>query len=254
MGEVATKPAIQLERISKRFSFTEEQPSTLLEQLIDLVRPRRKIQRHRKKLWAVKDVTLDVMPGQALGIIGRNGSGKSTLLKLIARILRPTKGRIVVRGRVSALLELGAGFHADLTGRENVYLNAAILGLSREEIDTHFDSVVSFSELEEFIDMPVKHYSSGMYMRLGFSVAIHVNPDILIVDEVLTVGDQAFQAKCINHIHQTRESGATIVLVSHNAEMIADLCSHVAWLEQGQMRNYGPVNEVLPLYQAHFAG
>src|SRR5690606_11770553 len=183
-------------------AFTPDMPQSVLETMIAIFSRRRR--RSSQALWAVQDVSFDIMPGQCVGIIGRNGSGKSTLLKLIARIIQPTSGEILVSGRVSALLELGADFHPDLTGRENIYLNASVLGLSRDETEELFDDIVAFSELGEFIDMPVKHYSSGMYMRLGFSVAIHVRPDILIVDEILAVGDQNFQTKCIDRIMEMR--------------------------------------------------
>ncbi|HRO91776.1 MAG TPA: ATP-binding cassette domain-containing protein, partial [Promineifilum sp.] len=183
-----SQPAIRLRNVSKRFAFTPDMPQSVLETAIAAVTRRRRRRDRSHDLWAVHDVSFDVFPGQSLGIIGRNGSGKSTLLKIIARIIQPTSGEITVNGRVSALLELGAGFHPDLTGRENIYLNASVLGLSREETATLFNDIVEFSELDEFINMPVKHYSSGMYMRLGFSVAIHVHPDILIVDEILAVG------------------------------------------------------------------
>ncbi len=199
-------------------------------------------------LWAVQDVSFAVRPGESLGIVGRNGSGKSTLMKLITRILRPSEGRITVRGRVSALLELGAGFHPDLTGRENIYLNASVLGLQKADIERHFDSVVAFSELGSFIDMPVKHYSSGMYMRLGFSVAVHVSPNVLIIDEILAVGDQKFQEKCVARIDDMRRSGVTIVLVSHNLEMMRRLCTHLIWMENGRLMAYGPTEIVLQKY------
>jgi lipopolysaccharide transport system ATP-binding protein len=206
--------------------------------------------RHSKKeLWALRDLNFDIYPGQSLGIIGRNGSGKSTVLKLIARILRPTSGQVTVRGRVSALLELGAGFHPDLTGRENIALNASVLGLSRQEVDEKFDSIVEFSELGDFIDMPVKHYSSGMYMRLGFSVAIHVDPDILIVDEILAVGDQAFQAKCIDRIHEMHRDGVTVLLISHNLSVVRRMCSDLIWLENGRMRASGSTENVAYQYR-----
>lgn len=242
---------IRLENLSKRFEMVAESSASIFELLASRLPGRTTT--HAKThgdLWAVNDVTLDITAGQCLGIIGKNGSGKSTLLKLIARILLPTKGRIMVRGRLSALLELGTGFHQDLTGRENIYLNAAILGLSRQEIEQHFDSVVAFSELEQFIDTPVKYYSSGMYMRLGFSIAIHVNPQILIVDEILAVGDQAFQEKCINHIFEMKRSGTTIVIVSHNLDVLRKLCTHLVWMDKGHLRAYGTAESLIQEYLA----
>jgi len=191
------------------------------------------------------------LPGQCFGIVGRNGSGKSTILKLIARILRPTDGRILVRGRVSALLELGAGFHHDLTGRENIFLNASLLGLEEAEVRARYDDIVAFSELGDFIEMPVKHYSSGMYMRLGFSVAIHMRPDVLIVDEILAVGDQAFQTKCLDAIMELRRRGVTIIVVSHNLNVMRTLCTHLLWVDQGVTRAVGPAEEIAQLYQAY---
>lgn len=246
-----TVPIIRLENVSKRFSFSEEQPGSFLESAISRLTKTKKARKsnpRERNLWAVYGVSFDVLPGQSIGIIGRNGSGKSTLMKLITRILRPNEGRITVRGRVSALLELGAGFHPDLTGRENIYLNASVLGLQRADIERHFDSVLAFSELEEFIDMPVKHYSSGMYMRLGFSVAVHVSPNILIIDEILAVGDQKFQEKCVSRIYEMQQSGVTIVLVSHNVDMMRRLCSHLVWMENGRLMAFGPTEAVLQKY------
>jgi ABC-type polysaccharide/polyol phosphate transport system ATPase subunit len=240
------EPVIELQNVSKRFAFTPDMPQSVLETLVSFFS--RRGRNASQELWAARDVTFAVQPGQCLGIIGRNGSGKSTVLKLIARILQPTSGQIIVRGRVSALLELGAGFHLDLTGRENIYLNASVLGLSHEEIDHHFDDIVAFSELGEFIDMPVKHYSSGMYMRLGFSVAIHVHPDILIVDEILAVGDQSFQTKCMDRILEMKRHGVTILLISHNMGMMRKLCSDLVWLDQGQVRMMGPTEAVIEQY------
>jgi ABC-type polysaccharide/polyol phosphate transport system ATPase subunit len=202
-------------------------------------------------LWALREVSFDVMPGQCMGIVGRNGSGKSTALKLATRILRPTNGRILSKGRVSALVELRAGFHSDLTGREYIFLNGSLLGLSKAYLENKFDDIVAFSELDKFIDMPVKHYSSGMYMRLGFSVAIHLDPDILIVDEILAVGDRAFQMKCIDRIHELKESGVTIVFVSHSMDMVRRLCTHLVWLEKGEMRAVGLIDEVAEQYAAY---
>ncbi len=243
-----SQPAIRLQKVSKRFAFTPDTPQSVLESLISIFR------RSRGKahdLWAVRDVSFEIQAGQCVGIIGRNGSGKSTLLKLIARIVQPTGGEIMVRGRVSALLELGAGFHQDLTGRENIYLNASVLGLTQEETEAMYGDIVAFSELGDFIDMPVKHYSSGMYMRLGFSVAIHVRPDILIVDEILAVGDQSFQAKCIDRIMDMKRAGVTILFISHDLSTIGDLCSDVIWLEKGRLHLAGPAEQVLAQYRDH---
>lgn len=239
-------PIVRFENVSKRFYFSREKPQSVLESVIS--RFSRSQKRENQDLWALKQVSFDVMPGQGFGFIGRNGSGKSTILKLISQILRPNEGQIVIRGRVSALLELGAGFHPDLTGRENIFLNAAVLGLSEAETKARFDDIVAFSELGEFINMPVKHYSSGMYMRLGFSVAIHVRPDILIVDEILAVGDQAFQAKCIDAILEMKRQGVTIIIVSHNMNMMQTLCSHLVWIEKGAVRASGPTTEVAAKY------
>lgn len=243
-----SQPAIRLHQVSKRFAFTPDAPQSVLETVISVFSRRRHTS---QDLWAVRDVTFDIMPGQCVGIIGRNGSGKSTLLKLIARIVQPTSGEISVRGRVSALLELGAGFHPDLTGRENIFLNASVLGLNRQETEELYDEIVAFSELDEFINMPVKHYSSGMYMRLGFSVAIHVRPDILIVDEILAVGDQTFQAKCLDRITEMKRSGTTILFISHELSNVAHLCSDVVWLDHGTVRMAGPTDRVLASYRDH---
>ena len=244
-----SQPAIRLRNVSKRFAFTPDMPQSVLETVIAAVTRRRRSGSH--DLWAVRDVTFDVLPGQCLGIIGRNGSGKSTLLKIIARIIQPTSGEITVHGRVSALLELGAGFHPDLTGRENIYLNASVLGLSKAETGALFHEIVEFSELGEFINMPVKHYSSGMYMRLGFSVAIHVRPDILIVDEILAVGDQSFQTKCIDRITEMKRAGTTIIFISHDLKNVAHLCSDIVWMEHGVLRMAGPTESVLAQYRDH---
>lgn len=246
-------PAIRLENVSKRFIMMSERPQTVLETVIALSKGQTRRNREQE-LWAVEDISYDLMPGQCLGIIGRNGSGKSTLLKMIARILRPTRGRITVRGRTSALLELGAGFHPDLTGRENIYLYASVLGLDQDEVDRRFESIVEFSELASFIDVPVKHYSSGMHVRLGFSVAIHVEPDILILDEILAVGDQAFQTKCVDQIYDLKRNGTTIILISHNMDTVRNLCTELLWLEQGRLRDSGNVSRVSAAYLAESYG
>ena len=247
-----TQPAVSFRNVSKRFQMTSNRPQTVLETLIALTSGKW-LRRQHQELWALRDLSFDLMPGESLGIIGRNGSGKSTLLKLIARILRPNSGQIIVRGRVSALLELGAGFHPDLTGRENVYLNGSLLGLTDQQVADRFQDIVNFSELNDFIDVPVKHYSSGMYMRLSFSVAVHVNPDILLIDEILAVGDQGFQKKCIDRIYQLQQQGTTIVLVSHHADTVRDLCSHVLWIENGVLHDSGTADDVLEQYSRFYA-
>ncbi|MEM7115502.1 MAG: polysaccharide ABC transporter ATP-binding protein [Chloroflexota bacterium] len=250
---MSLEPIIEFTNVSKRFSVTVGNPRSVLEGVIAILRRQPPAtETAENDLWALRDLDFQVMQGQCLGLIGRNGSGKSTALKLIARILKPTTGRITVRGRVGALLELGAGFHHDLTGRENIYLNAAVLGLSRTDIEACYDSIVSFSELGDFVDTPVKHYSSGMFMRLGFSIAVHIEPDILIVDEILAVGDQAFQKKCVNRISELQANGTTILIVSHNARTVRDICTHLVWLDQGRMRARGTMEEVLPEYVAHY--
>lgn len=203
-----------------------------------------------EEFMALDDVSISIKHGQTIGIIGANGSGKSTLLKLIANIIQPTKGEIIVNGPMSALLELGAGFHPDLTGKENIYINAAILGMRKREVDKKLDEIIEFSGLEKFIDTPVKNYSSGMYMRLGFSVAIKVNPDILLIDEVLAVGDQAFQAKCYKVIYDFMKRGKTIIIVSHDLDTIADLCSKVVFLNDGKIKEMGKPLDVVSKYRA----
>jgi len=201
-----------------------------------------------EEFWALRDVCFRLEPGETLGIIGPNGAGKSTILKLISRILEPTSGQVIVNGRLSALLELGAGFHPDLTGRENVYLSGSVLGLSRREMNRMFTGIVEFAEMERFIDMPLKHYSAGMQMRLGFSVATSVDPDILLIDEVLAVGDEAFQKKCLARIDEFRRQHKTVVLVSHSLKTIQDICHRALWLEGGEIKVIGDTNRVVALY------
>jgi ABC-2 type transport system ATP-binding protein len=203
------------------------------------------------EFWAVRDVSFEVPAGSTFGLIGENGSGKSTLLKCMARILKPEHGSIAIAGKVSALLELGAGFHPELSGRDNIYLNGSILGLSRKELESRFDEIVSFAGLERFIDTPVKNYSSGMYVRLGFSVAINVDPDVLLIDEVLAVGDEAFQRKCSERFAELKERGKTVVVVSHALGSVRSLCDQVAWLEHGVLRRIGDADDVVDEYMGN---
>jgi lipopolysaccharide transport system ATP-binding protein len=203
-------------------------------------------------IWALKDVSFDVKHGQVVGIVGRNGAGKSTLLKILSRITEPTSGRARIHGRVGSLLEVGTGFHPELTGRENIYLNGAILGMRKAEIDRKFDEIVAFAEIEKFLDTPVKHYSSGMYVRLAFAVAAHLEPHVLIVDEVLAVGDAAFQKKCLGRMGRVASEGRTVLFVSHNMLAVQSLCSEAIWLRDGQIAQHGKPDEVVPTYLATF--
>ncbi|HEV2889469.1 MAG TPA: polysaccharide ABC transporter ATP-binding protein [Frankiaceae bacterium] len=226
------QPAISAREVSKRFLIHRKRATSLKERFIN-----RGAQ--AEEFWAVRDLSLDVEPGETVGLVGANGSGKSTTLKLLAGILQPTSGTVTVNGRIASLLELGAGFNGELSGRDNVYLNASLLGLSRKEVDRHFDDIVAFSELAPFIDNQVKNYSSGMYVRLGFAVAVHIDPDILLVDEVLAVGDEAFQRKCLDKIEQFQRDGRTILFVSHSLELVEQICSRSVVLDHGRVRYIG---------------
>ena len=224
-----TDVAIRLEHVSKEFTIRRDK--SLKERIVNAGRSRR----HAEHFTALKDVSFDVPTGSTVGLIGHNGSGKSTLLKLVGGILRPSEGTVLHRGRIAALLELGAGFHGDLTGRENVYLNASLLGLSRSQTDRYFDDIVDFSEIPEKIDTQVKFYSSGQYVRLAFAVAVHVDPEILLVDEVLAVGDEPFQRKCLDRIRTFQAEGRTIVLVTHGLDTVRDMCDRAIVLDHGSM-------------------
>ena len=238
MSSLANAPAIEVRDVSKRFRIYREKPTSLKQRLLT--------SRSRSEdFWALRDVALDVGEGSTFGLIGHNGSGKTTLLKCVAGILRPTSGAILQRGRLAALLELGAGFHPELTGRENVYLNASFLGLSRKQTDAAFDDIVAFAELERFIDTEVKFYSSGMLVRLGFAVAVHVEPDVLLIDEVLAVGDEAFQAKCLNRVREFQREGRTIVLVTHALDTVTEICDRAAMLHHGELHAIGMPAEVV---------
>ena len=235
--------AVEVDNVSKRFRIGDQKIRSLKERFITLRR------QHFHDFWALRDIGFEVEEGETIGLLGHNGSGKSTLLKLIGGIMQPTMGQIRVRGRLASLLELGAGFHPDLTGRENVFMNASILGLTRRDVEARFDEIVEFAELEEFIDLQVKHYSSGMYVRLGFAVAVNVDPDVLLVDEVLAVGDETFQHKCLDRIHQFQRDGRTIVVVSHAPDLMRQICNRIAVLDHGHMVTYGAPGEAIRIFR-----
>jgi ABC-2 type transport system ATP-binding protein len=237
----ASAPVVALQGAGKRYTKYEDAPM-----LMTAVRFRSRTR--RSKLWAVRGVDLQVERGECIGVIGRNGSGKSTLLQMLAGVTAPTEGRVTVRGRIAPLVQVGVGFHPELTGRENVYVNGTILGMTRQEIDERFDQIVEFSEIAAFVDTPVKFYSSGMFVRLGFAVAIHAQPDVLLVDEVLAVGDLAFQMKCFDRMMEIRRSGTTIVVVSHNLNAVRNMCDRVLLLHNGDVRYDGDPNDAISMY------
>jgi ABC-2 type transport system ATP-binding protein len=241
-------PAIEVCDLSKRFRLSSEKYQSLKERLIHFGRTT------HTELWALSSVDIEVESGKTMGLLGHNGSGKSTLLKCIAGILQPTHGEIRTVGRIAALLELGAGFHPELTGRENVFLNGSILGLSQREIERRFDEIVGFAELEDHIDRQVRHYSSGMYVRLGFAVAVNVDPDILLVDEVLAVGDEAFQRKCLNRVRQFQREGRTIIVVTHVPDLVRQVCDAAAVLDHGRLVFHGPPGEAVRSFREHLLG
>jgi lipopolysaccharide transport system ATP-binding protein len=254
--------AIRVDSLGKQYRIGLRRPyGNLRESLAQaLLAPWRRLRNGRAKdgpgpslFWALKDVSLEVRQGEVLGIIGRNGAGKSTLLKVLARITEPTEGQVELDGRVGSLLEVGTGFHPELTGRENVYLNGAILGMRKGEIARKFDEIVAFAEVERFLDTQVKHYSSGMYMRLAFAVAAHLEPEVLIVDEVLAVGDALFQKKCQNKMTEVAQGGRAVLFVSHNTGAVTSLCSRAVLLEQGSLIRDGPPAAVVESYHARFA-
>lgn len=243
-------PAIQMEGVSKRYRLGEfHTGGSVREALSSWVgRVARGRRREITEIWSLKDVDLEIGAGSALGVVGHNGAGKTTLLKILSRITEPTSGVSKTKGRVASLLEVGTGFHQELTGRENVYLNGAILGMTRREIDARFDEIVEFSGVERFLDTPVKRYSSGMHLRLAFSVAAHLQSDILLVDEILAVGDVEFQQKCLGRMRDVEKEGRTVVFVSHDLEAVAGLCREGIWLNQGEIRGRGPIRNVIRDY------
>src|SRR5438270_6833710 len=263
---MSDEPIIQVEGLGKRYSLRHNRPeryTTLRDVIADkakrLFRPNgggSKLQTpgserpSKEDFWALRNVSFEVRQGEVVGIIGRNGAGKSTLLKILSRITEPTEGKVTLRGRVASLLEVGTGFHPELTGRENIYLNGAILGMSRAEIRKKFDEIVAFAETEKFLDTPVKRYSSGMYVRLAFAVAAHLEPEILVVDEVLAVGDVAFQKKCLGKMQEVSRGGRTILFVSHQMAAVQNLCQRGILLKDGQIAKSGSIAEVISSYLA----
>ncbi|MEP7288291.1 MAG: ABC transporter ATP-binding protein [Chloroflexota bacterium] len=250
--------AIRVENLGKSYQINHQQGRskyrTLQEEIVGLVsNPFRKTEGSRETVWALKDISFELKAGEALGIIGRNGAGKSTLLKILSRITRPTTGHADIYGRIGSLLEVGTGFHPELTGRENIFLNGAVLGMTRRDIQRRFDEIVAFAEIEKFLDTPVKRFSSGMYMRLAFSVAAHLEPEILVVDEVLAVGDAEFQKKCLGKMSDVSHEGRTVLFVSHNMAAIKHLCKRIIWLKQGAIAADGFSEPVISQYMMESA-
>jgi lipopolysaccharide transport system ATP-binding protein len=249
MGEIA----VRVDDLGKRYRLVQRPPyRTLRDALMSrMTHPLRGLRRgtiEDSSFWALRGASFEVSPGEVVGVVGRNGAGKSTLLKILSRITEPTEGRAEIRGRVGSLLEVGTGFHPELTGRENVYLNGAILGMRKAEIDRRFDEIVAFAEVEKFLETPVKHYSSGMYMRLAFAVAAHLESEILMVDEVLAVGDAQFQRKCLGKMSEVAHAGRTVLFVSHNMKAVRNLCGRALWISGGRLRRSGPTGEVVEEY------
>lgn len=234
--------AVDVDNVSKRFRLYQERNQTLKSAIM---RRRRSV---HEDFWALRDVSFQVPEGSTFALVGSNGSGKSTLLKCLAKIYRPTEGSITHHGRLAAMLEVGSGFHTELSGRENIYLNGSILGMSKKEIDSKYDEILDFSGVEQFIDQPVKNYSSGMYVRLGFSIAINVRPDILVVDEVLAVGDAEFQQKCFRKFRDLHTEGRTVIMVTHSMEAVKAMCDQAAWIDKGALQQVGDATTVVEAY------
>ena len=243
MKENENEIAIKVDHVYKSFNIYYDRANTLKERMLFFARNKR-----REKREVLNDINLDIKKGETVALIGVNGSGKSTLLKLMTQIIFPNKGTIETKGKLTSLLELGAGFHPDFSGRENIYFNSSIFGLTRKQIDERLDQIIEFSELKDFIDNPVRTYSSGMYMRLAFSVAINVDADILLIDEILSVGDQHFQEKCFNKMRELKKEGKTMVFVTHSMDSVKNLCDRAVWLYNGQVRMDGNTDEVVNEY------
>jgi lipopolysaccharide transport system ATP-binding protein len=254
--ENTMQDSVTVERISKKYDIGKLQMDTNFREVLVRFAKGLFLRNHENKveIWALKDVSFSMKQGEIVGLIGRNGAGKSTLLKILSRITYPTSGKMNIRGRVGSLLEVGTGFHEELTGRENVYLNGSILGMTKREVKSKLDEIVSFAEVEKFMETPIKHYSSGMRLRLGFSVAAHLDTDVLFVDEVLAVGDAAFQAKCIEKMKELRDSGRTLIVVSHTMETVQNLCPRALWIDNGNLRQDGRTEDVIKSYMGVIRG
>ena len=248
---------IKVENLSKQFHISRLRPRelTLGSTVMNLLKKpftRQELELKDELLWALQNISFEVRQGDTLGIIGGNGAGKSTLLKILSRIMKPTDGRVKLKGRIGCLIEVGTGFHPELSGRENVFLNGAIIGMKNREVQKKFDEIVAFAEVEKFIDTPVKFYSSGMYMRLAFAIAAHFDPEILVIDEILAVGDAAFQDKCMNKINEVADAGRTILFVSHSDGALHRICRTGLYLEHGRLKNFGKMKDVLGQYQVDY--
>lgn len=252
---MSSKPIIKIENLGKRYQIVASQMShshSIREGFTRWVKKMPHKGSVKEELWALKNLNLSIYPGQILGVIGVNGSGKSTLLKILARVTWPTTGKVTIQGRVSALLEVGTGFHLELSGRENIFLSGAILGMKKSEVIEYFDEIVAFSEVGKFLDTPVKRYSSGMFLRLAFSIISHLRSDVLILDEILAVGDVQFQLKCIKRIEALMKEGKTVIFVSHQFAKVEQLCNQTLWLKNGEVAGHGPTGEILENYYGYY--
>ena len=250
------KTAIQVDKLSKQYGLGQVQPYiSLRDVVVSAIKPSKQTASKKNQFWALKDISFKIKKGEVIGVIGRNGAGKSTLLKILSRITSPTNGQAIIKGRVASLLEVGTGFHQELTGKENIFLNGAVLGMTKKEIQQKFQAIIKFSGIQKFLDTPVKHYSTGMRLRLAFAIAAHLEPEILLIDEVLAVGDVEFQKKCLKKMDQISDQvGRTILFVSHDMASIARLCNRCIWLEKGKVKKIGKAEEVVSQYLKHFAG